>query len=896
MVSPFELIEFASKAKDLHELLKLKSADLADMYVRAIDETVQQQTTRLGTKRGLDRTRFKQQLAKASINLYRLPILADDLTLEIGEIVREMLLVDPDLISLDLTEDSAKLIVEGAHRRYERLAFTEIFPDGVRVGLLQVINILKDDSRHQELVRLHEQQIDALKLLLELHSRDQAETESLAKWDGSPFPGLRAFSAEQAPIFFGRELEIRELLERLSNPDVRFLAVIGASGSGKSSLVAAGLIPRLSAGEVPSSDRWAIAQFSPDELGNGNPFAALAHGLKTAGFDRTRTRMAFELSGNPVLLDDLVIDQDVLLFVDQFEELFNRVSDGFRTDFINLLAYAVTVPGIRTIVTLRSDFFAHCLAHQQLAELLRVGSYPLGAPGIGALFRMIEQPAKLAGLSFDNGLPERILKDTGSEPGSLALMAFALDELYKLAEIRGGHCLTFEDYDVLGGVEKAIGTRADNIFAHLEEDAQDVLPHVFRELVELDERGTATRQRALLEQVTRTAPEVRLVGALTDARLLVQSRSEDNQPIVEVAHEALFRSWPRLAEWVGTAQDDLRLRRQVRQAVMIWERNERSDDFLWTGQRLKNAQEMVRRFRPELSEAEREFLRSEVDRLEERLKELTLDHAARASIGEQLHTLGDTRPGVSLRPDGLPDINWCFVQAGHTIIGQKSPKTFAVGAFFIAKYPITYVQFKSFLEASDGFTVEEWWMQLATGKRQVHEQRYKFENHPRDNVTWFEAVAFCRWLSAKLPQDGWPQSPHYEDANWIIRLPTEWEWQLAATSGNPSQAYPWGDEWDMTRTNTAEAGLNRTVAVGLFPSGTSSAGIQDLCGNIRQWCQNEYYDISNTQIEGRAPRVVRGSSWDHDQHASNVNFRGKRFPNRRGERQGFRVACVPIIT
>ena len=209
---------------------------------------------------------------------------------------------------------------------------------------------------------------------------------------------------------------------------------------------------------------------------------------------------------------------------------------------------------VRAVVTMRSDFYHRAVDYQELAEILRDGSFPLAIPKRDALCQMIERPAERAGLTIEDGLVERMLDDTGHEPGNLALMAYALDELYKLSD----GALTHEDYDKLGGVQGAIGTRAENQFKKLDV-GDDVLQRVFHMLVEVDERGTATRRRATLTPDTLDDDAAKLIKTFTDERLLTTSYDNNTgKATVEVAHEAILRSWPRLAEWIEDTQDDLR--------------------------------------------------------------------------------------------------------------------------------------------------------------------------------------------------------------------------------------------------------------------------------------------------------------------------------------------------
>ncbi len=332
-------------------------------------------------------------------------------------------------------------------------------------------------------------------------------------WSGSPFPGLRRFNPEDAPIFFGRYREIKGLLRKLADPTNRFIAVLGASGSGKSSLVAAGLIPQLQANAIAGSQDWPWLEFTPGGA-EGDPYPTLTarlehllkgHGLRESEIVKTlRAEQGYgliELAEK--VLSNRPAQAELLLFVDQFEELFTLTREALRQPFVRLLTTTARSPRMRIVAAMRADFFHRCLDCPGLDRLLREGSYPLGPPGPGALYEMMTGPAAKAGLEFEEGLVERILEDTGSGSGALALLAFALHELYESRKQDGR--LTHGAYERFGGVQHAISQRAENTFQCLASAVQAELAHVFRELVQVDERGVATRQRAPLAGAGRLA-------------------------------------------------------------------------------------------------------------------------------------------------------------------------------------------------------------------------------------------------------------------------------------------------------------------------------------------------------------------------------------------------------
>ncbi len=470
-------------------------------------------------------------------------------------------------------------------------------------------------------------------------------------WQGSPFPGLRAFTADDEPIFFGRGRETDALVSRVK--ENRFVGVVGASGSGKSSLVGAGLIPRMRGNAIDGSKDWLILQFTPGEVGD-DPFMALAVQLATVLKDRPRD-IAEALKKSPDALAEhgeraLSGKPDwaeLLLFIDQFEELFTLVRPEFQAAFIALLAddqeraqHAAPLQSrIRIVVTMRSDFYHRCVDHPALTDLLERSTYPLSVPKPSSLSQMITRPAERAGLQFEHGLPERILDDTGIDPGALALMAYLLDELYVAG--KGSGKLTFADYDALGGVQGAIGKRAEATFEKLDEVAQAQLKNVFRELVEVDEHGTATRRRSPYSKVAENDAARTLVDAFVEARLLVGSgemkplpkplpisqahgeglkSSAGNNKTLEVAHEALLRSWPTLVEWIKDAAGDLYALRQARQAAKEWDAKGSPDYLLWPHERLQPVYDALENLESTPEAPLDAFIRPEAERLLDEFK------------------------------------------------------------------------------------------------------------------------------------------------------------------------------------------------------------------------------------------------------------------------------------
>ena len=229
--------------------------------------------------------------------------------------------------------------------------------------------------------------------------------------------------------------------------------------------------------------------------------------------------------------------------------------------------------------------------------------------------------------------------------------------------------------------------------------------------------------------------------------------------------------------WILERFDDLRLLRQVQREAEEWERRGYPEAHLWRHERLQPVYEMCQRLQPTLSATVQAFIRPEAERLLEEIDNPATSHQRRAIIGDRLADIGDPRPGVGLNSDGLPEFVWLPVPGGEITL-EDNAGTFTVQPFAISKYPVTWAQYRSFLEAKDGYRKKRWWRGLAERQAQPGEQYRQQDNHPAENVSWYDAVAFCRWLSARL--------------GYEVRLPTEWEWQQAATGGDPAREYPWG--------------------------------------------------------------------------------------------------------
>jgi formylglycine-generating enzyme required for sulfatase activity len=229
-------------------------------------------------------------------------------------------------------------------------------------------------------------------------------------------------------------------------------------------------------------------------------------------------------------------------------------------------------------------------------------------------------------------------------------------------------------------------------------------------------------------------------------------------------------------------------------------------------------------------------------------------------------------------------LEWVDIPAGSVTIEDEDinySEEYYVEAFRISKYPVTYAQFQAFINVPDGFRNGAWRQGLARREYGPGLQKWSIDNHPRENVTWYDAVAFCRWLSDKT--------------RLAISLPTEQQWQRAA-QGDDGRAYPWGDAFDSGRCNTWESGIDRTTPVDQYPNGASQYGVYDMAGNVAEWCLNKGGNPENTDLAGSAWRVVRGGSWLFHRDFVRCASRLGLVPGGGSNFVGFRVVVRPLST
>lgn len=339
-----------------------------------------------------------------------------------------------------------------------------------------------------------------------------------------PYRGLSPFLEEHFPIFFGRTAEIKELVSYVERGGL--IGVIGQSGSGKSSLVQAGLLPRVRRGGLPGSDHWKVVIMRPGKDPFDTVFHAFAPLLRKAGH-AVDSEFAGVLAENTDAFAEVIdqvlagqlADVRVLLILDQFEELFTLAPEDQPQPFLMSLLAAVEKSRLTAVITLRSDFQTECQQYAPFYEAMNRQTVNVNQMSSANLKEAVIKPAELMGVTFEAGLADRILDDVGTEPGSLPLLQFALTRLWEGSDrVR----LTHEVYADIGGVQAAVAQRADTIFDKLSAEQQEIARRIFTQLVQLNEGNRNTRRQRTYAELGEPAEEVKeIVKLLSDARLLV---------------------------------------------------------------------------------------------------------------------------------------------------------------------------------------------------------------------------------------------------------------------------------------------------------------------------------------------------------------------------------------
>ena len=460
----------------------------------------------------------------------------------------------------------------------------------------------------------------------------------------NPYKGLRPFGEADAKDFFGRAELTERLLARLNESYVaaRFLAVVGPSGGGKSSVVRAGVAPALRSGALATSNQVLVTEMFP----GAHPWDELEAALVRVAV-RPPTRLGDILQGGSRgLLEAVELvtppGAELALIVDQFEELFTLTTDAReREQFLESLRVAAVDPTsrLRVIVTLRADLYDRPLIYPRFGELLATRNETIPPLTPDELEQAIRRPAERQGVRLDPGLVAEMIADVAHQPGGLPLLQYALTELF---ERRDGDRLTLSAYREIGGVTGALSARADRLFSSADAAGRRAIEQVFLRLVTLGEGRQDTRRRVAMGELDTLDVTDVAVGAALESygrhRLLTFDREPSTrEPTVEIAHEALLRAWGRLASWIDAAREDIRQNERVSLAAAEWRGSDGDPSFLMGGSRLDQVEAWAESTTLSIGQSERAFLKASVDqrdrsRLEERARRAREAQIERRSV------------------------------------------------------------------------------------------------------------------------------------------------------------------------------------------------------------------------------------------------------------------------
>ena len=432
-----------------------------------------------------------------------------------------------------------------------------------------------------------------------------APTQGKAAAIPCPYKGLASYQPEDAHSFFGREALVDELIRRMKLQ--RVLVVGGPSGSGKSSLVRAGLIPALRAGAIAGSETWPIVLMTPGRDPMSELYFQFVNAFPNA---RNPPFSLADMMAQPALARHLgqtdTASQPVVVCIDQFEEMFTLSPAGQLAKMVEALA-AMTDPAhspFRLIIAVRADFYSACAQIPWLAECITDNQVLVGPMTEAELRRAISEPARRAGLQLERGVVDAIVSESENEAGALPLVAHAMVETWVR---RQGNTLSLEGFRAAGGVAGAISQTADGIFEHVFDSAEkDVCKRLFLRLVTPGEGTRDARRivdRSEIDADPRAAAVHRVIEKLTAARLLTVSNTT-----IQIAHEALLRTWPRLRNWIEESRDNLRTRQRISRAAEEWKSQDSDPDCLYRGTHLLSTLAWVEEHGDQLGSLERSFV------------------------------------------------------------------------------------------------------------------------------------------------------------------------------------------------------------------------------------------------------------------------------------------------
>lgn len=670
-------------------------------------------------------------------------------------------------------------------------------------------------------------------------------------------PRIDAFHAVVCPVFFGRDADVREILDRMRLPEGRFIIVSGDSGSGKSSVIDAGVLPHIDRGSLPNSKKVLCVGMLPSQgrhpfgsfMGALNPFGTQA-GLKP-------DTVADELLRSPDRLSQYVRKileensdyQALVLFLDQMEELFTVHTLTQSREFLKALYQATQNVSLWVLATIRSDHLDHCHRHPAMLRVLRgPGHYPLGPIEPFILPDLIAKPAVSAGLYIGENLVRRIVHETISkdsdgvrpDQSNLPFLAFVMNQLF---EKRVDHELSERVYEDVGGVEGAIAHHASQIETDLQRTskgkASELLPKLFESLVIVNAEGLPTRRRPLVAEFS--VEMLRVIEFLVQNRLL-RTEGQGAQSTASISHEKLFEAWPALKDYVAKNKKQLMNRSILESRARKWEEMGRPR---FSG--LASGRECLDYYRTGVAPSPK-------------MKDYL-------SISRQASWLFNGMMALVLLLIG--GMNWLW-HMGYDINQAKlkvrsllmsihmEPEMVLVagGTFQMGdvenlggewRIPGHTVQIKSFRLGKFEVSFDEYdRFAIAKGLPLPNDQKWGRDRRPVINVSWKDAKAYAEWLSQQTGRS--------------YRLPSEAEWEYAARSGAKREARAGrSDEEQLGEYGVSPKNSeDKTAVVGTkLPNGF---GLHDMRGNVYEWVADCVHDNEVAKRDGSV-WPSDGSAW-----------------------------------
>ncbi|MDF0651364.1 MAG: SUMF1/EgtB/PvdO family nonheme iron enzyme [Nitrospira sp.] len=735
------------------------------------------------------------------------------------------------------------------------------------------------------------------------------DPKDLFDWDHRrpPYPGLPAFQEQDAAIFFGRDKEIREglaLLNRLRQfGGPRLTLMLGASGSGKSSLMRAGLLPRLK-----RDSRWLVVEpFRPlkvpfDELATvlSERFSRTTHEQTSTTTDlaHVRHQITWQEHETKKSVDAFLAmiktlreisgsrEATVLLMIDQCEELLTIGANEEGERFLAFLRAVLDREDSHLLVlaTLRSDFLGSFQDHPAMRGL-RFEPFTVPQMDVDEFMSVIEGPARIAGLELGSGLVQAMISDNKSAD-ALPLLAFTLRELYE--GFGQDKLLTLEEYrDKLGRLDGCLARAAEAVLSArpLSEENVSDLRTAFLSMVRINDKDQYAKQPVPWNDLPASTHDV--LERFVSARLLI-SGGDGKGRTLEVAHEAIFRAWPRLVEWLQTNRSFLLWQQRLRGAVKQYEEQKRNQDFLLRGFPLTEALEWLKKKPDSFSARERQFvIASKTQMLRHRWRSVAMGLLVLLVFGGPL--LWVERQGVTLKYASS------IVMARMHVVSVTEPEmvTISGGSYrqgdlrnlgSEAEQPVRQVTIKPFAIGKHEVTFQEYdrYVEL-TGGRAPSDETWGRDKRPVINVSWEEAVAYAKWLSQATGKR--------------YRLPTESEWEYAARSGGKDETWA-GISDEKQLADYAVYGQNRTELVG--SKKPNELGLYDMSGNVYEWVEDCWHDTyEQAPTDGSAwleagnrecgRRVGRSGSWGDVPGGLRSSGRGGSTPGIRDGVLGFRL-------